>query len=256
MSEKLTHEELEAKVRDLEHEIVKHKLAEDKFLESEALLPRSQQIAHVGSWKLDLIANRLIWSDEAYRIFGLKPKEFAATYEALLDAVHPDDRKAVNDAYFDSLHECKGSYKIEHRIVRKDTGEIRHLHESYFHERNTEGTTICSIGMVQDITERVIAQEKLEKSENRQTSLVNAISKAGIWLFIVDKDYCVRYMNELMIQSFGNAIGKICYRDVKGDDFPCLYCQLAEVIENGKMVNYESKLADGRIFAVTAVPYH
>ncbi len=106
-----------------------------------------------------------------------------------------------------------------------------------------------------EIVKHKSAQKKLEKSDDRQTSLVNAISEAGIWLFIVDKEYCVRYMNELMIKSFGNAIGKTCYRDVKGNDFPCSYCPLAEVIDNGKMVNYESKLADGRIFAVTSVPY-
>jgi len=106
-----------------------------------------------------------------------------------------------------------------------------------------------------EIVKHKSAQKKLEKSDDRQTSLVNAISKAGIWLFIVDKEYCVRYMNELMIKSFGNAIGKTCYRDVKGTDFPCSYCPLAEVIDNREMVYYESKLADGRIFAVTSVPY-
>ena len=42
-------------------------------------------------------ADRLTWSDEVYRIFGLMPQDFAATYEAFLAAVHPDDRAAVDD---------------------------------------------------------------------------------------------------------------------------------------------------------------
>src|SRR5665647_63808 len=49
-----------------------------------------QQIAHLGSWELDLITNQLTWSDEVYQIFGLQPQEFAATYEAFLDRVHPE----------------------------------------------------------------------------------------------------------------------------------------------------------------------
>ena len=61
------------------------------LLESEKRMNRSQEIAHLGSWELDLLKNHLLWSDEVYRIFGLKPQEFGATYEAFLEAIHPDD---------------------------------------------------------------------------------------------------------------------------------------------------------------------
>jgi len=46
-------------------------------------------MAHLGSWQLDLETNHLSWSDEVYRIFGLQPQEFAATYEAFLEHVPP-----------------------------------------------------------------------------------------------------------------------------------------------------------------------
>ena len=113
----------------------------------------------------------------------------------------------------------------------------------------------CQIGMGIDISERRLAEKILKESEERHASLVDAISRAGIFLFIVDKEYCVRYMNEPIIQSFGNAIGKTCYRDVGGSDSPCSYCQIEEVINNGKMIYYEPTAADGRTFAITAVPY-
>ncbi|MFW6052995.1 MAG: PAS domain-containing protein [Desulfosalsimonas sp.] len=56
-------------------------------------LARAHEIAQLGSWELDLVEGRLTWSEGVYRIFGLDPKEFKATYEAFLDNIHPDDRE-------------------------------------------------------------------------------------------------------------------------------------------------------------------
>lgn len=127
-------------------------------------LAKIQEIAHIGSWKLDLVKNHLAWSDEVYRIFGLKPQEFGATYEAFLDVVHPDDRRAVIQAYEGSIRDGKDGYEIEHRIVQKGSGEIRVLHERCEHIRNDTGKIICSIGMVHDITERKKLEAELDQA--------------------------------------------------------------------------------------------
>lgn len=140
----------------------KHK--EQLLLESKARLERSQEIAHLGSWELDVVKNTLTWSDEVYRIFGLQPQEFAATYEAFLEAVHPDDRKAVNEAYSNSLSEGRDTYEIEHRVVRKATGEIRYVYEKCEHIRDASGKIIHSAGMVHDITERRKAEDELRRN--------------------------------------------------------------------------------------------
>jgi len=132
--------------------------------ESERRLARSQEIAHLGGWELDLVNNILSWSDEVYRIFGLKPREFKATYEAFLDSVHPDDRAVVDAAYSDSVREGKDSYEIEHRVVQKGTGEVRWVHEKCQHFRDPSGRIIRSVGMVHDITERKQAEEQLKKA--------------------------------------------------------------------------------------------
>jgi PAS domain S-box-containing protein len=129
--------------------------------ESEKRLHRSQEMAQLGSWELDLVNNRLSWSDEVYRIFGLKPQEFGATYEAFLEHVHPDDRSAVDTAYSASLREGRDTYEIEHRVVRKDTGEIRIVHERCEHIRDATGKIIRSIGMVQDITLQKQAENEM-----------------------------------------------------------------------------------------------
>jgi PAS domain S-box-containing protein len=131
--------------------------------ESETRQRNAQQLAHLGSWTLDRLKNRLTWSDEVYRIFGLQPQEFGATYEAFLAAVHPDDRGAVDSAYSDSVRDNRDGYEIEHRVVRNDTGEVRIVHEKCEHGRNASGRIIRSTGMVHDITERKQAEEAVAR---------------------------------------------------------------------------------------------
>jgi PAS domain S-box-containing protein len=179
-------------------DITEHKKAEEVLLESEERLKRSQEIAHLGSWELDLTNNQLTWSDEVYRIFGLKPQEFGATYEAFLDAVHPDDRAAVDTAYSGSLREGRDTYEIEHRVVRKSTGEIRIVYEKCNHIRDGSGRIIRSVGMVHDITERKKAEESLEKE---QQELNRIIDSSPIIIFYKDKEGKFIRVNEAFAEA-------------------------------------------------------
>ncbi|RJR50323.1 MAG: PAS domain S-box protein [Desulfobacteraceae bacterium] len=149
----------------------------ESLRQSKQRLQRAQEIAHLGSWELDLKKNDLTWSDEVYRIFGLEQHEFGATFEAFLDRVHPDDRAAVEAAYRDSLLQKRDQYEIEHRVVRKSDGRIRFVHEKCEHFRDGEGAIIRSFGMVHDITERRQAEEALRRSERRYRSFVEVTSQ-------------------------------------------------------------------------------
>lgn len=131
--------------------------------ESEASLAEAQRVAHVGNWDWRIPTNELVWSDEIYRIFGLKPREFGATYEAFLNSVHPDDREFVKESVNEALYERK-PYSIDHRVVLPD-GEIRFVHEQAEVTFDENDEPVRMMGTVQDITERKIAEQELIRSE-------------------------------------------------------------------------------------------
>lgn len=193
-------EELRIAISKLEDEIDDRKEAERALFESERRLSRAQEIAHLGSWELDLAENRLTWSDEVYRIFGLKQQEFDATYEAFLEAVHPDDRNAVDRVYSDSIRSGKDSYEIEHRVVRRVTGEIRFVHEKCEHFRNESGEIVRSIGMVHDITERKQAEEQIERSNQKLNEILMSIQDD---FYVLNQNWDFVYASNLFTSKVG-----------------------------------------------------
>ncbi|MBN2228561.1 MAG: PAS domain S-box protein [Candidatus Thorarchaeota archaeon] len=139
--------------------------SEQKLRESEARLAEAQRISHSGSWVWNIVENKEIWSDEIYRIFGLAPQEFLATYEAFLESVHPEDRELVKNSV-EAAIKNQEPYSIDHRIVRPD-GAIRHVHEEGEVTFDADGTAVRMMGTVQDTTDRIIIEELLREERDR-----------------------------------------------------------------------------------------
>ncbi|MDH5301854.1 MAG: PAS domain S-box protein [Gammaproteobacteria bacterium] len=157
-------------------DISEQKRAMEALQRSEQTFSKAQEIAHIGSWDWDMETNDLSWSDEIYRIFGLQPKEFAATYEAFLACVHPDDRNLVIDSVNASIKDRDVEYSIEHRVVRRD-GSERIVHEQGKVYWDTDGVPVRMIGTVLDITERKKVEQELERHRKDLEGLVEERTK-------------------------------------------------------------------------------
>ncbi len=166
------------------NDITDRKRAESALQNTAKNLNEAQRLSHIGSWELDLEKNELDWSDEIYRIFEIDPEKFGATYEAFLNAIHPEDRDAVNLAYTESL-KTRRPYDIEHRLLFPD-GRVKYVHEQcetfYVGDK-----PVRSIGSVQDITERRLAEEALRDSEWRYREIFDNVLD-GLYLLEVEDD--------------------------------------------------------------------
>jgi PAS domain S-box-containing protein len=136
-------------------DITSRKYTEDALRDREQDLNRAQAVARIGSWRLDIRRNLLLWSGETYRMFGI-PEGTPMTYEAFLLSVHTDDRDYVNRKWTAAL---RGEpYDVEHRIVVNNS--VKWVHEKAELEFDSKGQLKGGFGTVQDITERKLSEEQ------------------------------------------------------------------------------------------------
>jgi PAS domain S-box-containing protein len=137
--------------------------AEALLLRERSHLIEAQRISQLGSWALDRASKRLVWSDEVFRIFEMDPTQLPPSYEAFLNAVHPDDRSAVMQAHTDARNKLT-PLDIVHRLRMAD-GRVKWVREQGTSDLDAHGKFLRSTGTLQDITERRHAELELRIAE-------------------------------------------------------------------------------------------
>lgn len=170
---KLAEEDLARSRRALEEEIDRRRTAQEALAVSEADLKRAQDVAVIGSWKLDIPADVLTWSDAVYDIFGM-PRDRDLHYGSFLEAVHPDDRDLVKRSWRLALG--GEPYDIEHRILVD--GEVKWVREKAEVDFSPDGSPLTGTGIVQDITRRKAAENEQHKLR-QSLAQVSQLSTAG-----------------------------------------------------------------------------
>ena len=159
-------------------DLTERRQVEEALKRSEARLNEAQRIAHVGSWTWDVESNTVTWSDEMFRVYGLRPGQFAATYEAFLERVLPEDRPISSDVIGRALKEGR-DFEYEHRIILP-TGEIRTVHARGRVVCDASGRVVQMSGTGQDVTERKKNEQVLAEREQSLDTLLDSIGEGVI----------------------------------------------------------------------------
>ncbi|MCK5346972.1 MAG: PAS domain S-box protein, partial [Candidatus Heimdallarchaeota archaeon] len=144
--------------------ISQRKIQEKQLKESETRLKQSEEIAHFGSWALNISNQKLIWSDEVFNIMGIDPST-KLNYEVFLNTIHPEDRERVNTTYLESVKEGY-MYIVDYRIIMAN-GQLKYVHEQGRTDYDETGQPLRSYGYVQDITLQKNQELKLVELQRR-----------------------------------------------------------------------------------------
>ena len=143
---------------------------------AERQLADAQLLARVGSWEWDIPADRVWWSDELYRIYGLEPRSIVPSYEDFLERVHPADRASVDERNRKAFADHEPFEDVK-RVVRADGIEIL---------MRTQGAVVCDdegnplrmVGICDDVTDA----ETRRRAGEINDEVIQALVVAGFHL--------------------------------------------------------------------------
>ena len=140
-----------------------------------------ERIAGIGSWRVDLVKGKLIWSDHVYTIHGVTRDTYTPELKSAIGFYHPEDLPLVQQVVNNAINN-KEDYQFELRIIRAD-GAIRWVHSKGECELNEAEEVIAVNGIFLDITDRKNTEIKLQKSEERFSLAIKGL-KSGVWDWI------------------------------------------------------------------------
>lgn len=180
------------------HDITARREAETKLEVSERRLREAQSMARLGHWELDLTNDRLVWSEEVFKIFEMARRQFKASYQAFLDLVHPDDRQRVDRAFRESV-EDRTPYSLVHRLLLPDR-RVKWVHERCATEYDADGKAIRSLGTVQDVTERELGERTLRDQRAQLEQMIEAIPEGMVF---ANLERQILRVNPAFVRIFG-----------------------------------------------------
>ncbi|MEP6747361.1 MAG: response regulator [Bacteroidota bacterium] len=163
-------------LKESAEQMEKQKMAHELAI-SECLLARAQQLVHIGNWEFDFSSSSVHLSKEACRIHGMAMAHSRPSQESWLSCIHPADACVFADKIMSS-HYPTTDFSFQYRVISPG-GSIKYIQAESKTELDAAGAPTGLYGTVQDITERVLLENKLtDERRSRGTAITAAVLTA------------------------------------------------------------------------------
>lgn len=200
--------------------------------------------ANMGIWDWDIQKNELVWDQQMYTLYGVKPESFGGAYEAWLNGIHPDDRETSEQASEQAL---KGAtpYDTEFRVLWPD-GTVRWLKTDGQVFWDEQGKPIRMLGVNYDITERKQAEEKLRKMSYLLTE-GQKIAHLGSFEYLVATQQTIWSEEQFRIYGYDSSqsapdLNTILSKSIHPDDAGFISQTFQTAIQNGGVYELEHRI--------------
>jgi PAS domain-containing protein len=110
------------------------------------------------------------------------------------------------------------------------------------------------VGVIRNQSEASIRKEAVITVErNRFKDIIDGLADG---IIITDRDYKIRYMNDRLVEVFGDGTGSTCYQHLHQATTPCQEdCRLFNVIEQGIIQKWHCRFPNYKSYEVIAAPF-
>lgn len=220
--------------------------------EKERRIHESQSIAKLGSFHWNAITNRVLWSDELYRIFDKNALEFTPSFEAYIECVRPSDRPRILKGLQDAMETLGG---FEHEYLLNNNNEKPCWIQSRGRATVGEDGKFAGLeGTCQDITDRKIAEVRMTEALDRLERIANRVP-GMVYEFRMGTDgkfsfpYASPGMKTIFQVDPSEVLedGSLVFSKIHPEDLASLHASIAESAANMAFWHHEFRvlLPDG-----------
>lgn len=194
--------------------------AAEELRAAATLMAEAQRVANFGSWEWRLPEDTVTWSEQLFRLFGLDPATFQATFDAYVERIHPEDRERVVAAIRQAIAD-REAFRFEHRVVRPD-GEERSVRCNGAPLLSSAGEVTRVVGVCQDVTDLVRSERaRVEANLRFRSAFENAPIGIALVSFAEGPEPRLTEVNNALCEIaqrredelVGSTLGSVCHPD-------------------------------------------
>lgn len=215
------------------HDITERKQKEEIIKENERRLREAEQIGRIGHVEMDVNNKKIFWSKQVYQLYERDPSQGPPSYKEIMKLHDSQDAKQLQSKVKQAIKNGE-PYELDLKAILP-SGKTRYLHAIGRPVLNAENKVTIIKGTVQDVTDRIVAEQKMNNEKEKFRSILDSMDDG---VYIVNDQFEIEYVNPVIEREFGKPKNQLCYEFFHDRDTQCPWCKLDQV-QKGNRVQWQ-----------------